>query len=401
MLYLSLTVSTVFFLIANGLAASVSYRGVATLLVVAFLMIGLSLPILFLPALSFQAVLTSLAAVAWYRSRRGPSFFLKASCLATVAAYGLAGGFVLASNREYDRLRSMYPYESMEDRAPSPKPVPGGTILSPDAIEGLSVMDRAFEEQRDGHGLLLHRDWILKQLHEDTISLFINSPGFGVTRNFLPNEYRLKRSMRIEKVPLQPASRKVSTWSPGVSDPLAAADQGPMWRLLESSIVDFANSGRNGLIKDRRHVAGFEPHKFSQIPDGADHWAVRNIELVGLLLHDEPVAYVSDHLPKMDKLHNAPTRPLDRFESYGLESLRQGEDIVSARDGEVVRMLGAVRSAKQCVVCHGGSRGDLLGAFSYVLGAAEATPAKVEPMSAADSPREARPAAEVRVLGGP
>ncbi len=30
-------------------------------------------------------------------------------------------------------------------------------------------------------------------------------------------------------------------------------------------------------------------------------------------------------------------------------------------------MLGAVRSAKQCVKCHGGSRGDLLGAFSYTL----------------------------------
>ena len=30
-------------------------------------------------------------------------------------------------------------------------------------------------------------------------------------------------------------------------------------------------------------------------------------------------------------------------------------------------MLGAIRSAKQCVQCHGGQRGDLLGAFSYTL----------------------------------
>jgi hypothetical protein len=30
-------------------------------------------------------------------------------------------------------------------------------------------------------------------------------------------------------------------------------------------------------------------------------------------------------------------------------------------------MLGLARSVKQCVACHGGARGDLLGAFSYVL----------------------------------
>jgi mono/diheme cytochrome c family protein len=30
-------------------------------------------------------------------------------------------------------------------------------------------------------------------------------------------------------------------------------------------------------------------------------------------------------------------------------------------------MLGAVRSTRQCVACHGGDRGDLLGAFSYAL----------------------------------
>lgn len=47
--------------------------------------------------------------------------------------------------------------------------------------------------------------------------------------------------------------------------------------------------------------------------------------------------------------------------------LEQGEDLFASRDGDDLRMLGAVRSAKQCVACHGGERGDLLGAFSYVL----------------------------------
>ena len=32
-----------------------------------------------------------------------------------------------------------------------------------------------------------------------------------------------------------------------------------------------------------------------------------------------------------------------------------------------LRILGAIRAAKQCVDCHGGERGALLGAFSYTL----------------------------------
>jgi hypothetical protein len=133
-------------------------------------------------------------------------------------------------------------------------------------------------------------------------------------------------------------------------------------------------------------VAGFIPHRFSQVPAPADHvtmqnntlessadrdptnrWQVQTLDLVGLLLHDEPVTYVSDHLPAMDELRRAPTRPLDRFETTGLISLRQGEDLFISRDGERLRMLGGISSIKQCVACHGGQRGDLLGAFSYTL----------------------------------
>ena len=69
----------------------------------------------------------------------------------------------------------------------------------------------------------------------------------------------------------------------------------------------------------------------------------------------------------MDKVHDVPTRPLDTFESCGLESLRQGEDLFIGGTASELRMLGAVRSIKQCLDCHGGERGDLLGAFSYSL----------------------------------
>ena len=78
-----------------------------------------------------------------------------------------------------------------------------------------------------------------------------------------------------------------------------------------------------GYIKDRRHVAGFETHRFSQVPAPAGAWKVRTLELVSLLLHDEPAVYVSDHLPRMEHRSGIPTRPLDRFERFGLGALRR------------------------------------------------------------------------------
>ena len=99
--------------------------------------------------------------------------------------------------------------------------------------------------------------------------------------------------------------------------------------------------------------------------------SVQTLELVSLLLHDEPEVYESSHLPRMDRVHAMPTRPLDRFERFGLDALRQGEDLFATQGDEGVRMLGAVRAFRQCLPCHGGERGALLGAFSYTLRADE------------------------------
>ena len=143
------------------------------------------------------------------------------------------------------------------------------------------------------------------------------------------------------------------------------------WLLILTVAValgfDFINFENFGYVKDRRHVAGFQSHRFSKVPEPTDGWRIETLDLVGLLLHEKPVAYVSANLPRMDELKKAPTRPLDRFETGGLKKLRGGEDLVTAEAGANLRMFGAIRSAKQCVDCHGGQRGDLLGAFSYTL----------------------------------
>jgi hypothetical protein len=142
-----------------------------------------------------------------------------------------------------------------------------------------------------------------------------------------------------------------------------------LFELHKDSFVDFVHPNGFGYVKDLRHVAGFQPHQFSQTPSSAAEWQVQTLELVGLLLHDEPVVYVSEHLPRMDELVEMPTRALDKFETIGLEALRGGDDLF-VRDIAVgtKRMLGPLRSTKQCITCHGCGYGDLLGAFSYTLG---------------------------------
>jgi hypothetical protein len=84
-------------------------------------------------------------------------------------------------------------------------------------------------------------------------------------------------------------------------------------------------------------------------------------------LHEKPVAYVSEHLPRMEELRPAPTRPLNAFESEGLSVLQLGEDLFVRDQGSERRMLGALRAARPCLSCHEGERGALLGAFSYRL----------------------------------
>ena len=99
---------------------------------------------------------------------------------------------------------------------------------------------------------------------------------------------------------------------------------------------------------------------------------LERLELVGLVRNPEPAVYVSEFLPRMTELDSVVTRPADGFEAAGLVRLAAGEDLVANAVGPRVRLLGAIRNMAACVECHGGQRGDLLGAFSYRLAAAAA-----------------------------
>jgi len=386
MLIISLILSVLLLLGSNWIVFRAQKQVAKTVgLSMAFVLAPFFLMCILPPVVTVQGLLFSLCVIFMRNSPRGPFFFLKFSCAATVVAYAIAGSAAWRETREFARLRSLHPYESMVERVPEPR---SGSRERPLSAAAALRLVRFETEIRDDEIAGWYRNTQLKMLHENSVGMFINSPGFGFTRMIRPHESSLTAKYVQEQPTLsQPGPRVTLAWSPGEFERPLANDEAFLGWMFEDSVVDFVFARGFGFVKDRRHVAGFFPHQFRFVPAPTSHWKVqddgeskytkapsptrpwklRTLDLVSLLLHEEPAVYVSEHLPRMDELRGAPTRPLDRFEAMGLNAVRQGEDLFISRDGEGLRMLGALYSLKQCVTCHGGARGDLLGAFSYRL----------------------------------
>jgi hypothetical protein len=216
------------------------------------------------------------------------------------------------------------------------------------------------------------RERKLEQLHEDTVRAFINQPGFGYARMGGISESDINSRLGNGPPPAQPNPQVAPAWSfvAGVEGPPPPNEDVIRASFLEMhdlGVADFVYPRGFGLIKDRSRVIGFQSHQFSQLPDPGERWSLQRLDLIGLVVHDDPVAYVSDSLPRMDELREGRKRPLDAFETNGLAALRKGEELYVRDTAVGLRVLGAVRSARQCIACHGGERGDLLGAFSYAF----------------------------------
>jgi hypothetical protein len=339
--------------------------------VLAFVLCGLAFAIgpaaiglFFLPPVALEFLLLGVAMIACGVLRCGPRFFVPASGLVTMIAFGIPTWFALEAQREYSRLRGKYPYESMEERLPAP-----GSVSATEPLpESTAKRLRRLEQEVDLQQRRSFRAHYLKRLHEDTVLLFVNSRGFGVARMMEPTEWSLTIALRYDPPMPQPGALLQPAGSPGdLERDAPVPDEEPFYQMHEDSVSDFAYAGGFGFFKDRRHVAGFEAHRFSSTPESVGPWQLQTVDLVGLLLRDEPVVYVSSHLPRMDELREAPTRKLDALESVGLSGLRRGDDLFVRETGGRLRMLGAIRATKQCTACHGCERGDLLGAFSYTL----------------------------------
>ncbi|MCA9027486.1 MAG: hypothetical protein KDA86_19915 [Planctomycetaceae bacterium] len=169
--------------------------------------------------------------------------------------------------------------------------------------------------------------------------------------------------------------------------PAAVADrETPSEELLQqlhvNSMVDFVNPEGFGYRNSQGQVAGFQAHGFSEVPSVSQsmaNWKLARVELVSLLKSPQPRVYESEHLPRMDELKSAPTRPATPFEREAIDRLRKGEDLVTHQFGSRLFVVGSLRAMSKCVECHTGKHGDLLGAFCYEFRTAAPQPKQLGP----------------------
>lgn len=309
-----------------------------------------------LPVVFWLAVFLLAALVVWQFARQRVRRFWPLSLTAFLVAYLLASWSAYRDLVEERRLREQYPFASMAARVPEPPAE--SRLTNPDASAWLAEHESALRDSFNW------RSNQLRRLHARTTDAFVNSDGFGIARmsgRIRTDELKPERP----EVPPQPGSP--AHWPHGEKFELSPAQAREQFATMHRhGLTDFVFDDGWGYRKSRDRVAGFLSHRFSAVPK-TETWTVHRIELVGLLKHAEPKVYLSDKLPAMDDLRGAPTRAPDAFETAGLSAIRKGEEGFAAQRPDVVRYLGAIRSAKQCVECHGGNRGDLLGAFAYTL----------------------------------
>ncbi len=255
-------------------------------------------------------------------------------------------------------------------------------------------------EEKVTHEVQFERIQALASLHQVEVQKFVTNPGFGHMRVI---SLRFQKTVEVPPKDWSEGDRgePVSLPKWGTFFTPSQDKKGPtlpsMFALASfhtSTANEFARPDSWGLVKDKTQVAGFRSHTLGYIPDEwsrrrhdqenpvkdksgkiteyplIEKWAVRKVELIGLLMHDSPVAYVNpdNKLPTMAAVKEAKTREVTAFESSGLKDLAAGKEVVVVEaTTNQVRMVGAIRMAGACVKCHEGSRGDLLGAFSYDL----------------------------------
>ncbi len=267
-------------------------------------------------------------------------------------------GPVSDTERKLADARTKLAFVSLKERLPTGKPITPMQPLSADA-------QKQWEELETYHARS-DRAEMLKALHERTRNVFVDQPGEGVGRMIeTPGEILLA------------ADHGNSTEQAGepATFPLSAGDvvthvnpDADFRSIHRAGMMNFFPSRGFGYVKDRDQVAGFKPHGFrhtywmDHVPLRVDH-----VLLIGILKHEQPVVYMTEKLPSMDKIHLEKARPLDLFEQAGLATLREGEDLYIASKDATFRMAGALRATKTCQKCHDAEIGDLLGAFSYTL----------------------------------
>lgn len=320
-----------------------------------------------LPVVMLQAVLTLVfcGVCKWFKWSPG-----RCALLATAAMFASYGYVGWGAHVRVKELQQKYPVVSIEKRLPQASIASASVELPRPALDNLEQLEKKFDEKGVNYWGR-YRDDQLRQIHEDTFAVFAVQPGFGASRMIRFSEYTLRgRNREGDKKTPQPGQPSESAWSSGsfaqlVQKSLTAPRNQQLAPAHLQGVFDFVDPKSYGYVRDRQNVVGFESHEMKELPSFPADLDLRSVYLIGLILHEKPVVYVSATLPSMDDLKSTQTVSLDDFEAAGLQRLRAGDDLFSHEEGRVLRAVGALRATKQCVQCHGGKRGDLLGAFSY------------------------------------
>ncbi len=270
-----------------------------------------------------------------------------------------------------------------------------------------------------GGVVLTRRVRALLNLHRNGVEDFIRQEGQGFSRRPTSPRYLFPnyKNNLLEEIPAEPVSSKlehepvveldptIKMWTseypkhrPEVlPDPkfIYELDDAGMPRqqllgVFNSQLAEkFAS--RTGIRGKHGNVLGFETHRVRlsdswsrhlgatkrQLPNVAEEvdaeqdtfWKINRIQLVSLLMHEDPCVYTSVKLPNMEELSSetAQTRPLNAFEAEAIGELKSGKPLhIRATKNRIV-MVGSIRLQSSCMQCHAGKKDDLLGAFSYEI----------------------------------
>lgn len=369
MLYFSLLLSFALLVTINYILARSNHSVFRVIGVCAGFTICPGCLIVIFPAVALQAVCMCLLLVVLLSPSKGRRIYMSLSCIATVMAYAIVSQWTVNDQQELTQLKEEYSFENLENRLP--KQIPQS---APSASNQDRLMDFESEVSSALNNFESHmRTSALASLHMISVDRFVKQSGFGVGRTVrTPTSASLLKQIQYSTPPRTPIQQ------PDYANPFIAPTKNlslhlqdwnsdKMLRLHDNGVLDFINPLGFGYIKDREHVAGFQKHGMTKVPAANTTWSIAHLELVGLVVHEKPLVYMTANLPQMEEAQNAPRRPLDSFELEGLEALRAGEDLYYRGSESKARMMGSIRAGEQCLKCHGGSRGDLLGAFSYGL----------------------------------
>src|SRR6185503_9853938 len=111
-----------------------------------------------------------------------------------------------------------------------------------------------------------------------------------------------------------------------------------------------------------------------QVPIAGQRFIVRGAELIGWVNNPSPRVYLTAEGTPLNSIFTnrmlrakIPTRHLTALETNALAELMAGKDLIVQAAPQAPTVVGAMRAHEQCLKCHEGSVGDLLGAFTYRL----------------------------------